>query len=408
MSMKLHHPNIADLDGFVEDVSKRDITHSMTECWIMQLNILIYDDSQFHIDHKIYARITDFGSARRIVLGDPEIQTKQTEHQPRSAEELQATFCASTNTIALTGNQYSLRWAAPELIMEDQLDLWSDVWALGWIAYEPMVVPNINRLRENDKSGGIHLLIQVGRTYESQGEHERALDFFVKAVDRSRKLGLLKAMMSSMLNLARLGPLPNEYMEAIPLCSEIQSQYCKNEDLADALCDLIQLHRLRNESNWAGNGRTSKGADIQEQERIANILCQIADMYREEMAFDQAFTLYSEAVDLWADPRDRRRGSVLWGLAELHRRRSEYDKAIPLYSEALENWTDPLDGTKRNLALDRITDIRQRQCDQGRPVGLSSMALDILPQPGGVTGEDDSLLASNNALWRFRLNSDMM
>ncbi|KIO32716.1 hypothetical protein M407DRAFT_66312, partial [Tulasnella calospora MUT 4182] len=63
---------------------------------------------------KCRAVITDFGSARR------------------------AAFCASTNTMTLTGNQYTLRWAAPELLMDEEPDLWSDIWALGWIFYEVM------------------------------------------------------------------------------------------------------------------------------------------------------------------------------------------------------------------------------------------------------------------------------
>ncbi|KIO23328.1 hypothetical protein M407DRAFT_78217, partial [Tulasnella calospora MUT 4182] len=54
------------------------------------------------------------------------------------ALEFQATFCASTNTITLTGNQYTLRWAAPELLKDDEPGLWSDIWALGWIFYEVM------------------------------------------------------------------------------------------------------------------------------------------------------------------------------------------------------------------------------------------------------------------------------
>ncbi|KIO23329.1 hypothetical protein M407DRAFT_78172, partial [Tulasnella calospora MUT 4182] len=53
------------------------------------------------------AVITDFGSARRLAPKDP-------------------------NT------QYTLRWAAPELLKDDEPGLWSDIWALGWIFYEVM------------------------------------------------------------------------------------------------------------------------------------------------------------------------------------------------------------------------------------------------------------------------------
>lgn len=49
---------------------------------------------------------------------------------------IQATFCAANNTITLTNNNYTLRWAAPELLLDDEVSPWSDIWALGWIIYE--------------------------------------------------------------------------------------------------------------------------------------------------------------------------------------------------------------------------------------------------------------------------------
>lgn len=61
---------------------------------------------------------------------------EQADSDARSTQAVNASFSASTNTITLTGNQYTLRWAAPELLEEDQLSLRSDIWALGWIVYE--------------------------------------------------------------------------------------------------------------------------------------------------------------------------------------------------------------------------------------------------------------------------------
>ncbi|KIO18370.1 hypothetical protein M407DRAFT_225855, partial [Tulasnella calospora MUT 4182] len=48
------------------------------------------------------------------------------------------THCPSTNTITLTCKHYTVRWAAPELVAEDESSLASDIWALGWVAYEVM------------------------------------------------------------------------------------------------------------------------------------------------------------------------------------------------------------------------------------------------------------------------------
>lgn len=103
----------------------------------MQLNVLIdYDYDHDHDYEKVHAKITDFGSARRLPQRNTTPQIKQVESQSQPAMPLSATFCASNRTITLTGNKYTLRWAAPELLVEDQLSLWSDIWALGWIAYE--------------------------------------------------------------------------------------------------------------------------------------------------------------------------------------------------------------------------------------------------------------------------------
>lgn len=80
--------------------------------------------------------ITDFGSARRLTDEDLAKNTERSEDEPHAGPSLTATFCATTNTITLTGNKYTLRWAAPELLMEDKANLGCDIWALGWVAYE--------------------------------------------------------------------------------------------------------------------------------------------------------------------------------------------------------------------------------------------------------------------------------
>ncbi|KIO26028.1 hypothetical protein M407DRAFT_49644, partial [Tulasnella calospora MUT 4182] len=57
--------------------------------------------------------ITDFGSARSM-----------------------ESMSASGTTITLTGFQWTLRWAAPELLAGSPADLATDIWAFGWICWE--------------------------------------------------------------------------------------------------------------------------------------------------------------------------------------------------------------------------------------------------------------------------------
>ncbi|KIO19628.1 hypothetical protein M407DRAFT_222560, partial [Tulasnella calospora MUT 4182] len=77
---------------------------------LKSLNILVSSEC--------LALITDFGSAQPITL--------------------EALFSATASTITLTGSSYTLRWAAPELLQDEKPCLRSDIWALGWIAYEVM------------------------------------------------------------------------------------------------------------------------------------------------------------------------------------------------------------------------------------------------------------------------------
>ncbi|KIO17062.1 hypothetical protein M407DRAFT_85323 [Tulasnella calospora MUT 4182] len=152
MLAELDHSNIVELEGFIENVSQSTIWLVFPwadygslkdfidlEEWEVPERISLINDvaqgvAYLHsrdppichgdlkslnvlVNQNRCAAITDFGSA---------------------PPQVNAVFCASANTITLTGNKYTLRWAAPELLMEDQLSLWSDIWALGWIAYEVM------------------------------------------------------------------------------------------------------------------------------------------------------------------------------------------------------------------------------------------------------------------------------
>lgn len=87
------------------------------------------------------AVITDFGSARHLTATDLNQEAKQAENGQKAALSLEATLCGSTNTVSitLTGDVYTLRWAAPELLREEEATLASDIWALGWVAYEVML-----------------------------------------------------------------------------------------------------------------------------------------------------------------------------------------------------------------------------------------------------------------------------
>ncbi|KIO29015.1 hypothetical protein M407DRAFT_71133, partial [Tulasnella calospora MUT 4182] len=90
------------------------------------------------VNRECRAVVTDFGSAHHPAARDPNKERERPIEEPQSAPSLEATHCPSTNTITLTCKHYTVRWAAPELLEDDESSLASDIWALGWVAYEVM------------------------------------------------------------------------------------------------------------------------------------------------------------------------------------------------------------------------------------------------------------------------------
>lgn len=83
--------------------------------------------------------ITDFGSARFIRRNEG--KSAKTLARPDSlasgdSEPTQANHDVLNNQLTLTGPTWSLRWAAPEVLLGEDPDLPSDIWALGWICWE--------------------------------------------------------------------------------------------------------------------------------------------------------------------------------------------------------------------------------------------------------------------------------
>ncbi|KIO28942.1 hypothetical protein M407DRAFT_228890, partial [Tulasnella calospora MUT 4182] len=169
--VELSHPNIVKLDGFVEDISKnviwlvfpweengslRDFVASAD--WEIPERISLIRDVAggveylhsrtpplYHGDLKSInvlvsseyrAVITDFGSARRLTSKDLGKGGERTGPKLQEGLLLDVKFSAATKTMTLTGDKYTLRWAAPELLNGDAPGLWSDIWALGWVGYE--------------------------------------------------------------------------------------------------------------------------------------------------------------------------------------------------------------------------------------------------------------------------------
>lgn len=96
----------------------------------MQINILVSSQRD--------AIITDFGSARRIRRKVPlSVATMGHSGDMRRPEPvLETTVCESTNTITVSRLNFTLRWAAPEVLQDEDQDIKADIWSFGWVCFE--------------------------------------------------------------------------------------------------------------------------------------------------------------------------------------------------------------------------------------------------------------------------------
>ncbi|KIO32726.1 hypothetical protein M407DRAFT_212749, partial [Tulasnella calospora MUT 4182] len=107
---------------------------SLAKANLAQLNILVNSDCR--------AVIADFGSARTVRdPRDPEVNPlsrgkTSNLNTPSNDGCRELTLSASDVELTLTGPSWSFRWAAPEILYDERPHLASDIWALGWIAWE--------------------------------------------------------------------------------------------------------------------------------------------------------------------------------------------------------------------------------------------------------------------------------
>ncbi|KAG8901866.1 hypothetical protein FRC00_003855 [Tulasnella sp. 408] len=244
---------------------------------------------------------------------------------------------------------------------------------------------------QSDPSLPIRRLRELGSMYQSRGEHAKALDFLVRAVQASRIHGSRETLVSSLRDLARLHQLRKEYSKAIALYSEIEADPGRNVDVAGDLCNLALLHRLQNKHNKA-IGQSTHSRDIKEEERIAKALWNLAVVYRQQNDTKKAIQFYSEVLQIRTDLDDNQgRADALLGLADVHKHSSQYDQAIRLYSEALVILTTLGDGRGRADALLRLAAVHRLRGKHDNTTLLYTEVVRIFTDLGDKGGRADAL-----------------
>ncbi|KAG9009970.1 hypothetical protein FRB90_008052 [Tulasnella sp. 427] len=455
----LSHENVIQLKGLVENISKniiwlvfpwadngdlsafvasqdwaiperisliRDVTEGVVYLHSQQppiyhgdlksLNILVNSDYR--------AVITDFGSARRLNLAKHSSAVDGRPDPPPPIvpvdqdESIQPVRVSTeANRLTLTAENYTLRWAAPELLNGDRASLACDIWSLGWIAYEVMFgqIPfqNVNQdaaviyrvimgdlpsLTEDARMTLVralgNLMAQCWSLNASQRPKAKdckmALSWTPKIVpspiaDRlTPAVRFREALLS--LELGTMYSMQCDYSGASAcftkaldiftsdgrvewrakgLISVARVHHARNDKgRANAVLEIAHVHRLRNEHDEAVQRYTEAlqaYSDSGDMAGRATATSSLAHLHASKQEHDKAIQLYSEALQITSDIGNKsQRATILWALAELYRLRDENDKAIPLYYEALQicddigNWNGKADNEFGLAGIHRV------------------------------------------------------
>ncbi|KAG9042995.1 hypothetical protein FS837_010148 [Tulasnella sp. UAMH 9824] len=424
--VKLSHQNVIKLEGIVEDVSNgviwlvfpwegngtlKDFVAS--QGWEIPERISLINDVAKGVAHlhsrnppishgdlksinilvnsEYRAVITDFGSARHPVVNRPNKKREQTDTEFQPAPSLKATLDPSTNTITLTCNHYTLRWAAPELLQEDDASLACDIWAFGWVAYEAHKLALEKVITDSIPFQDVKDAMVIKRI--AKGD--------LPSISSDARMLLMQALCSLVEHCWSFDPSRRPTAEEcrnaihwmpmiIPNPLRAADAVNQTGDSAELLIQLGNMYRDQSDYPRASNYYTralSVYSDIADTKGKANALLEIAQIQRLQLEDSQATTSYSEALKVYiAIVDDHGRARVRWGVAELHWSRNEYDQAIKLYSESLQIYTDVDDKGGRATALWGLARVHRCQRDYNRAVKFYSESLQIRTELGDRLG----------------------
>lgn len=287
---------------------------------LKSLNILV--DSSYR------AIITDFGSARVVKRGagvgkGPSVESTAATNQtsPKDRQSSQISVSIANNQLNLTGPGWSFRWAAPEVLNGELLELGSDIWALGWICWE--VITDNYPFPDASGPGSITLMV-------------------------------IKGQLPSIYEDDQLSQI-RELCHVMTECWKLKAK----ERPSASRCNQI----LRWLASVVPKPKDTAGDKI----RSAALLNTLGEMHRLGLRYEQASEMLEEALVIAKSTQDKPAiARALVNLGNIHRVRSNYSAAEESINQALDIYTNNGDSQGKASAFHRRTALPKHRISMPR------------------------------------------
>lgn len=324
---------------------------------LKSLNILVNDESR--------AVVTDVGSARVLQHGnvkrpDPE-QISNFQPTPIPDDDNGSTGPERPELItvlqALTGPAWSTRWASPERLNDQDPDLPSDIWALGWVCWE--IMTNSLPFQGISNDANVILRIITGKL-PTVGENEhmaqiRALcgllldcwnpepDRRPTAMDCSYVLGYMPMSIPP-----RSSQDGKTNISSFPILMGLGQMQLRQGDQSAALRMLQQALDISR-----ANG------EVESIAAALNAIGEIKILRNEPL---EASSVYEEALDLSSRVNDdRERANAVQGLGRVYALQGRIEEAISAHMEAKATYLRIGGNLGEANALNRVGGLYLRQ-----------------------------------------------
>ncbi|KIO24828.1 hypothetical protein M407DRAFT_25789 [Tulasnella calospora MUT 4182] len=388
MMAQLLHRNIARLIGFVEDLEEGKAWIVMcwepngnvseflaTGEWEIPERISLIKDTFAGIEYlhtrqppichgdlkslnilvsaSYRAIITDFGSTR--IVRKTEDRREDPDDVPGATgasaiaqatdDEIdltRITIVASNNQLTLTGPAWSLRWAAPEVVLGEPQNLASDIWAAGWICWE--VMTNKVPFPELNSEGAIVLKVVEGH---------------VPVAREDTQLSQIISLCSLMTD-----------------CWAFDSR--NRPDIA----------RCNREVKWMPSvsplGRKDSGSNAPS----AELLHQKGLIHSSQGSFKEAIPLFQQALSIATSAGDQRRSAAaLSELGRIYYGTSRYAEAGQYFTRAQDLWTQIGDQSGQATAFYWTGKVYHHQSELTQAEESYTLARNIYTRLGSIIGQ---------------------